>query len=89
MTLMVSQQVESLVTREHFDLHMGHVDQRFQQVDKRFQQMDQRFQQVDTRFDRVESRFAGLEKSQAAQTALLTVITLAVVIPLVQSVVAG
>lgn len=99
MTLMVSQQVESLVTKEHFDLRMGQVDQRFQQADQRFEQVDQRFDQVDQRFDqvdrrfeqvdgrldRVEDRLSRVEKSLSGHTVLLSIITLAVVIPLLQS----
>lgn len=82
MTLMVSHQVESLVTREHFDLHMAQVDQRFDQVGRRFEQ-------VDGRLDRVEGRLSAVEKSLSAHTVLLSIITLAVVIPLLQSMVAG
>ena len=89
MTLMVSQQVESLVTQEHFDLHMTHIDQRFKQVDQRFDQIDRRFEQVDGRLDRVEDRLSRVEKSLSGHTVLLSIITLAVVIPLVQSLVAG
>jgi hypothetical protein len=85
MTLMVSHQVESLVTREHFDLTMAHLDQRFQQVDQRFDQVDRRFEQVDGRLDRVEGRLSAVEKSLSAHTVLLSIITLAVVIPLLQS----
>ncbi len=75
MTLMVSHQVESLVTKEHFDLTMAHVGQRFQQVDGRL--------------DRMEGRLSAVEKSLSAHTVLLSIITLAVVIPLIQSTVAG
>ncbi len=96
MTLMLSQQVESLVTREHFDACMAQIDQRFQQVDQRFEQVERRFDQVERRFeqiearlDRFEDRLGRLEKAQSAQTALLTIVTLAVVVPLVQSLVAG
>jgi hypothetical protein len=85
MALMVSQQVESLVTREHFDLHMAQINQRFQHVDQRFEQIDGRLDRADGRLDRIEGRLGGLKKSHAAQTALLTIVTLAVVIPLVQS----
>ncbi len=96
MTLMVPHQVESLVTKEHFDLTMAHVEQRFQRVDQRFDQVDQRFQQVDRRFeqvdgrlDRVEGRLSSVERSLSAHTVLLSIITLAVVIPLVQSMAVG
>jgi hypothetical protein len=96
MTLMVSHQVESLVTKEHFDLTMAHVDQRFQQVDRRFDQLDRRFDQVDRRFeqvdgrlDRVEVRLSGVEKSLSGHTVLLSIITLAVIVPLVQSLAAS
>jgi len=82
MTLMVSHQVESLVTREHFDLQMV-------QINHRFQQVDQRFDQIDRRFEQVEVRLSGVEKSLSGHTVLLSIITLAVVIPLVQSLVSG
>lgn len=75
MTLMVSHQVESLVTKEHFDLHMA--------------QVEQRFEQVDGRLDRLEDRLSGVEKSLSGHTVLLSIITLAVVIPLLQSMAAG
>lgn len=89
MTLMISQQVESLVTREHFDACMAQIDQRFQQVDQRFEQVERRFEQIEARLDRFEDRLGRLEKAQSAQTALLTIVTFAVVVPLVQSLVAG
>lgn len=96
MTLMVTQQVELLVTREHFDLNRAQVDQRFDQVNQRFDQVDQRFDQVDRRFeqvngrlDRVEARVSGVERSLSGHTVLLSIITLAVVVPLLQSMVTG
>ncbi|MCR9186773.1 MAG: CCDC90 family protein [Halieaceae bacterium] len=94
MTLMVTQQVESLVTKEHFDLTLAYVDQRFQQVDQRFDQIDNRFEQVNRRFehvdgrlDRVEDRLSRVEKSLSGHTILLSIITFAVVTPLLQSLV--
>ena len=89
MTLMVSHQFESLVTREHFELHMTQFDQKFQQVDKRFDQVDHRFEQIDGRLGRVKDRLSGVEKSLSGHTVLLSIITLAVVIPLLRSMAAG
>ncbi|MDP4651173.1 MAG: hypothetical protein NWS56_05410 [Haliea sp.] len=120
MATMVSQQLDTLVTTEHFDRCMSQIDvrfehsdlrfesinkqfdsiekrfdsidqrfdsidQRFESIDKRFEKVDERFERVDEHFVRVEGRLMGLERSQSAQTALLTITTLAVVIPLIQS----
>ncbi len=89
MTLMVTQQAESLVTREHFDLNRARIDQRFDHIDQRFDQVDRRFEQVNGRLDRVEDRLSGVEKRLSGHTVLLSVITLAVVVPLLQSMVTG
>ena len=75
---MLAQQLDTLLTRDHFDLHMARIDQRFGQLDQRFERTDQRMDGIDTRLVR-------LERVQAAQTVLLSITTLAVVIPLIQS----
>ncbi len=65
----------NVVTRDHFDLHMERIDQRFGQTDQSIVGLDQ--------------RIGRLERGQSAHTVLLSIITFAVVIPLVQSTVAG
>lgn len=64
-----------MVTLDHFDLYMERIDQRFGQTDHSIAGLD--------------TRIARLERGQSAHTVLLSIITLAVVIPLIQSTVAG
>ncbi|QIB66157.1 hypothetical protein [Kineobactrum salinum] len=75
MIRMLAQQLDTLVTRDHFDLHMRRIEQRFEQSDHRMNGLD--------------ARIGRLERTQAAHTVLLSIITIVVLIPLVQSALAG
>lgn len=93
---MLSQQLDTMVTRDHFDLHVEQIDQRFSHVYQRFDQIDRRFDQLSLRFEQTDQSIAGLdtriglmERRQSAHTVLLSIITLAVLIPLIQVTVAG
>lgn len=86
---MLSQQLDTMVTRDHFDLHMERMDQRFDQMDRGFDQVYLRFEQTDQSIAGLDTRIGRLERGQSAHTVLLSIITLAVVIPLIQSTVAG
>ncbi|QIB66154.1 CCDC90 family protein [Kineobactrum salinum] len=86
---MLAQQLDTLVTREHFDVHMARIEQRFAQMEQRFTQIEQRFEQSDHRMDGLDARIGRLERTQAAHTVLLSIITIAVLIPLIQSAIAS
>ena len=65
MMTIVAQQFDSLVTREHFDVHSALVDKRFEQVDQRFEQVDKRFEKIDKQLDSIVGRLTKLELLKA------------------------
>ncbi len=85
--IMVFEQFESLVTREHFDAEAARTGLRFDQVDRRFEQMDQRFAHMDSRLDKIETRLGALEslKSQVnLHTWMLGLLVIVLVVPQLQ-----
>jgi hypothetical protein len=85
--IMVVEQFESLVTREHFDAEAARTGLRFDQVDRRFEQMDQRFAHMDSRLDKIETRLGALEslKSQVnLHTWMLGLLVIVLVVPQLQ-----
>ena len=80
MMTIVAQQFDSLVTREHFDVHSARVDQRFEQVDKRFEK-------IDKQLDAIVSRLTKLEFLKAQvnlHTWMLGLIIIVLVVPQLQ-----
>ena len=67
-----------MATKNHFDLYMERVDQSFDQV-------RHQFEQTGRSITGLAARVGRLERGQSTHTVLLSIITLAVVIPLIQS----